>query len=154
MKTMETTEDVSSYGVEKRVERHKSQRSAIVVREKPMADWKKDLQIFEAGRKSRKRPTLVVGRKPNGKCQFNVYSRPCLLESYFLTRAMPPPSFSHCASCGVRNLVVERQKKFDGTGRVDAMLVNETESSEWSRGVRPYGECRIISNHLLDLWKR
>jgi hypothetical protein len=51
MKTMETTEDVSSYGVEKRVERHKSQRSAIVVREKPMADWKKDLQIFEAGRK-------------------------------------------------------------------------------------------------------
>jgi hypothetical protein len=34
-----------------------------------MADWKKDLQLCGAGRKSRKRRTLVVGRKPNGKCQ-------------------------------------------------------------------------------------
>jgi len=32
-------------------------------------DWKKDLQICGAGRKSRKRPTLVVGKKPNGECQ-------------------------------------------------------------------------------------
>jgi hypothetical protein len=30
---------------------------------------KKDLQICEAGRKSRKRPTLVVGQKPNGESQ-------------------------------------------------------------------------------------
>jgi hypothetical protein len=28
------------------------------------------LQIYGAGRKSRKRPTLVVGKKPYGKCQF------------------------------------------------------------------------------------
>jgi hypothetical protein len=28
-------------------------------------DWKKDLQISGAGRKSRKRPRLVVGKKPN-----------------------------------------------------------------------------------------
>jgi hypothetical protein len=27
------------------------------------------LQILGAGGKSRKRPTLVVGKKPNGKCQ-------------------------------------------------------------------------------------
>jgi hypothetical protein len=30
-------------------------------------DWKKDLQICKAGRKSEKRPMLVVGNKPNGK---------------------------------------------------------------------------------------
>ena len=71
MKTTETTEEVSSHGVEKRVERHKCQRSAPCAREKPRADWKKDLQICGAGRKSRKRPTLVVGKKPNGKYQIN-----------------------------------------------------------------------------------
>jgi hypothetical protein len=69
VKTPETTEEVSSHGVEKRAERHKSQRSAPFAGEKPMSDWKKDLQICGAGRKSRKRPTLVVGKKPNGECQ-------------------------------------------------------------------------------------
>jgi hypothetical protein len=29
-------------------------------------NWKKTLQISGAARKSRKRPTLVVGKKPNG----------------------------------------------------------------------------------------
>jgi hypothetical protein len=38
-------------------------------REKPGTDWKKTLQIYGAGRKSRKRPTLVVVKKPYGKCQ-------------------------------------------------------------------------------------
>jgi hypothetical protein len=33
---------------------------------------KKFLQIYGAGRKSRKRPTLVVGKKPYGKCQFKL----------------------------------------------------------------------------------
>jgi hypothetical protein len=70
MKTMETTEAVSSDGMEKRVKRHKSQRSAPCAREKPGTDWKKTLQIYGAGRKSRKRPTLVVGKKPYGKSQF------------------------------------------------------------------------------------
>src|ERR1035437_7639495 len=72
MKTMETTEEVSSRGVEKRAERHKCQRSAPFAREKPRVDGKKDLQIYGAGRKSRKRPALVVGQKPYGKCQINI----------------------------------------------------------------------------------
>jgi len=53
------------------VKRHQCQRSAPFAREKPWADWKKRLQIRGAGGKSRKRPTLVVGKKPNGKCLFN-----------------------------------------------------------------------------------
>jgi len=36
---------------------------------KTEADWNKELQIRGAGRKSRKRPTLVVGKKSNGKYQ-------------------------------------------------------------------------------------
>jgi hypothetical protein len=32
-------------------------------------DWKIDLQTCGARRKSRKRPTLVVGKKPNAKYQ-------------------------------------------------------------------------------------
>jgi hypothetical protein len=39
--------------------------------EKPMADWKKSLQTGGTGRESRKRPALVVGKKPNGKSQMN-----------------------------------------------------------------------------------
>jgi hypothetical protein len=69
MKTMETMEAVSSDGMEKRVKRHKSQRSAPCAREKPGTDWKMTLQIVGAGRRSRKRPTLVVGKKPYGKSQ-------------------------------------------------------------------------------------
>src|SRR5271155_2810696 len=70
MKTMATTEAVSSVGMEKRVERHICQRSAPVIREKPMVDWKMDLQYCGTGRKSGKHPTLVVGKKPYGKSQF------------------------------------------------------------------------------------
>jgi hypothetical protein len=72
VKTPETTEEVSLHGVEKRVEGHKYQRSAPFAREKPRADRKKDLQICGAGRKSRKRPTLVVGKNPNGKSRLIV----------------------------------------------------------------------------------
>jgi hypothetical protein len=51
MKTMETTEEATSAGVEKRVARRKSQRSALGVREKTEMDGKMDLQISGAGRK-------------------------------------------------------------------------------------------------------
>jgi hypothetical protein len=70
MKTMETTEEVSSHRVEKRVERRTWQQIDPCAREKPRVDLKKGLQIYGAGRESRKRPTLVVGQKPYGKCQF------------------------------------------------------------------------------------
>ena len=51
---METTEEVSSDGMEKRVERRQGQRSAPFAREKPRVDWKKDLQVCGAGGESRK----------------------------------------------------------------------------------------------------
>jgi hypothetical protein len=66
MKTTETTEEVSSRRVEKRAEMHKCQRNAPFAREKWRVDWKKGLQTGGEGRKSRKSPTLVVGKKPNG----------------------------------------------------------------------------------------
>jgi hypothetical protein len=43
MKTMETTEEVPSDGMEKRVERRKWRQIAPCAREKPMADWEKAL---------------------------------------------------------------------------------------------------------------
>ena len=61
MKTVETTEEVSSDGMEKCVERRNWRQIAPCAREKPGTDWKKTLQIYGAGRKSPKRPTRVVG---------------------------------------------------------------------------------------------
>src|ERR1019366_1191807 len=43
---------------------------------KPRADWKKELQICGAGGKSRKSPTLVVGKKPYGKSRINKIPTP------------------------------------------------------------------------------
>lgn len=37
---------------------------------------------------------------------------------------------------------MEWQKKLDDTGRADTMMVDETDSSGWTWGVRPYGKCR------------
>ena len=54
---------------------------------KPGADWKKDLQIRGAGRKSQKLPTPVVGRNPNGKSRFNVKTRLALLTVLCLAAA-------------------------------------------------------------------
>jgi hypothetical protein len=73
MKTMETTEEVSSDGMEKRVERRKCQRIAPFAREKPRVDGKKDLQICGGGRKSEKRLTLIVGKQSNGKSRLIRY---------------------------------------------------------------------------------
>jgi hypothetical protein len=70
MKTMETTEEVSSHRVEKRVKRRNWQQIDPFAREKPRVDGKKDLQICGAGRKLEKRPTLIVGKQSNGKSRF------------------------------------------------------------------------------------
>jgi hypothetical protein len=40
-------------------------------RKKSRADWKKDMQACGEGIASRKRPTLVVGQKPNGKSRLS-----------------------------------------------------------------------------------
>jgi hypothetical protein len=53
----------------------KSTETPPCAREKPRADWKKDLQTCCEGRKSKKRPTLVVGKKPNGKSQLTTVER-------------------------------------------------------------------------------
>ncbi len=73
MKTMETTEEMFSDGMEKRVQRRKSHRSASCATEKPKTDWINDLPICCEGRKSRKTPTLVVSMKSNGKCQLGIH---------------------------------------------------------------------------------
>jgi hypothetical protein len=71
MKTTTSTEEVSSHPVEKgRCEPKKHRNSPVPENNRNGLD-KKFLQIYGAGRKSRKRPTLVVGKKPYGKCQVN-----------------------------------------------------------------------------------
>jgi hypothetical protein len=61
--------------VEGRVARSKKHRNTASARDKLSADRKTDLQICGAGRKSRKRLTLFVGRNPKGKYQLNNYSK-------------------------------------------------------------------------------
>jgi aspartate aminotransferase-like enzyme len=72
VKTPETAKEVSSHGVEKRAERHKGQQCAPLCQRTVR---KEGLQTCGAGRKSRKRPTLVVGKNPNEKSQLNLYER-------------------------------------------------------------------------------
>jgi hypothetical protein len=91
MGILETTEVVSSDGMKKRVEMPKSQQIALFAEEKPWADWKKDLQLCGAGRKSRKRPTQVVGQKPYGKSQMKTKRNlvhVCLLVALLLALPM------------------------------------------------------------------
>jgi hypothetical protein len=66
----------------KRVERRKSQRSFPFTREKRKADCKKDLQTGGTGRDSRIRPTRVVGKKPDGKCQLINRVPACHISGY------------------------------------------------------------------------
>ena len=69
MKTTATTEAVSSSPEENEHWNTKWRRNTSCAGQKAGADWKNDLQIQGAGRKSRKPPTPIVGIKPNGKCQ-------------------------------------------------------------------------------------
>jgi hypothetical protein len=69
MKTTATTEAVSSPPEENEHWNTKWRRTTSCAGKKPAADLKKDLQIQEAGRKSRKPPTPFVGIKPYGKSQ-------------------------------------------------------------------------------------
>jgi hypothetical protein len=46
-------------------------RSVSFAGKKRKADRKMDLQTVGRGRISRKRPALVVGKKPNGKCRLS-----------------------------------------------------------------------------------
>jgi hypothetical protein len=71
MKTMATTEEVSSHPAEKGHRSPKRHWNIPSAYESPKLDWEKGLQICESGEESQKRPTPVVGQKPYGKCQFN-----------------------------------------------------------------------------------
>jgi hypothetical protein len=69
MKITAPTEAVSSPPEEKWHWTQKCRRNASCAGQKPVVDWKNDLQIEGAGRKSKKQPTPFVGIKPYGKCQ-------------------------------------------------------------------------------------
>jgi hypothetical protein len=51
VKTPETTEEVFSHPGENGRWSTKSRRNPLLCRKKPRADWQRDLQIYEAGRK-------------------------------------------------------------------------------------------------------
>jgi len=69
MKTTATTEAVSLPPEEKWHWIQQWRRNTTCAGQKPRSDWKNDLQIQGAGRKSRKPPTPFVGIKPYGKSQ-------------------------------------------------------------------------------------
>ena len=70
MNTMETTEEVSLHPGENGHASQKKHRNTPGAREKPWANWKKGLAILWSRKRITKTPTLVVGKKPYGKCQF------------------------------------------------------------------------------------
>jgi hypothetical protein len=63
MKTMASTEEVCSPGVEKRVERIKWPRIAPFAREKPRADWKKVLEYLWSRKKITKKAHAGRGQE-------------------------------------------------------------------------------------------
>src|SRR5208283_4024518 len=69
MNTMETTEEVSLHPGENGHASQKKHRNTPGAREKPWANWKKGLAILWSRKRITKTPTLVVGKKPYGKCQ-------------------------------------------------------------------------------------
>jgi hypothetical protein len=74
MKTTATTEAVSSPPGEKWHGSQQWRQTTSCAGHKPRSDWKNDLQIQGAGRKSLKQPSPFVGIKPFGKSQF-IYLR-------------------------------------------------------------------------------
>jgi hypothetical protein len=73
VKTTASTEEVSSRSGETGHWSRKWRRNTSRAVKKPLAEWKKDLQTGGTERKSREIPTLVVGKKPNGKSQFKPF---------------------------------------------------------------------------------
>jgi hypothetical protein len=67
MKTMETTDEVSSHPGGKGAWEDRRASEHPLAREKSRPDWENGLQICVEGTKSRKRLTPVVGKKSNGK---------------------------------------------------------------------------------------
>jgi hypothetical protein len=63
MKTMETTEEMSSVGMEKRVERRNWRQIDPCAREKPMADWKKVLANLGSGKRITKKAYAGRGQE-------------------------------------------------------------------------------------------
>ncbi len=66
MQTPETTEETSSHGEEKRVEKRKWQRSAPCAGEKSRADWKKGCKSLEQEENHEKGPRWSWTRNPMG----------------------------------------------------------------------------------------
>lgn len=68
MKTTTSTEEVSSDGMEKRVERRNWRQITPCAREKPRANQKKLANLW-SGNTITKKAKLVVDKKPYGKSQ-------------------------------------------------------------------------------------
>jgi hypothetical protein len=77
MKTKETLEEVSSHPGEKGLGSPETPGNTSGAEEKPRRTRQKGLQIRGKGAKSRKRPTLFVGKNPNGKSQLKPVTRCC-----------------------------------------------------------------------------
>jgi hypothetical protein len=75
MKTTATTEAVSSPPGEKWHGSQQWRQTTSCAGQKPRSDWKNDLPIQGAGRKSLKQPTPFVGIKPYGKSQITLMRR-------------------------------------------------------------------------------
>ena len=76
MKTMETTEEVSSVGMEKREERRNWRQIVPCAREKPLTDLKKALKKAYANLWSRKKiaKKAHVSRRHDSKWEMSIYN--------------------------------------------------------------------------------
>ena len=101
---------MSLRGAEKRVKRHQCQRSAPCAKGNCGRTGKKSLQMGGVSRKSRKRPTLVVGMKSNGKFQMKISHQILAITASLLSSQ----TISHAQFSGFNSgdLVVLQ----DGTG--------------------------------------
>src|SRR5208283_6169174 len=93
MNTMETTEEVSLHPGENGHASQKKHRNTPGAREKPWANWKKGLAILWSRKRITKTPTLVVGKKPYGKCQLR---KPTMKKSPNPIRFLPASGNVHC----------------------------------------------------------
>jgi len=155
MKTTATTEAVSSHPGENGCWSQEWRRNTSRAGQKPMADWKNDSQTYEAGRESQKPPTLVVGNKPNGKCQIMTLAEmPLPISKNILLEAMNDKRFDESIRYPVAAALVRlddqsaRDVLLDG---LDKYLAPDQDTLESSRHnfafyeLQKLGDAKLIS---------
>jgi hypothetical protein len=78
---METTEEVSSNGMEKCVERHEWRQIGPFASEKPMADWKKVLAILWSRKRITKKAHAGRGQETIWEIPIDIDESLCLCGS-------------------------------------------------------------------------